>query len=141
MITFEFNNLTYPIKLTYGVSLNVLPQRFGINLSKIFTDPEMASQTLQNLTFDDEKTLQLMWYFIEPTASMDYDEFLEKITPKELENFREMFWAAVVNFSGSLKKNILLQMWDDFKREVKKADLMKMTSEASSSVSSQEEST
>jgi len=129
MTTFNIGKQEYNIKLTYGLSVNVLPDKFNINLTKIFVDSELASKTMETLVLDDERTLSLMWFFVEPTASIDYDTFLEKVSPQELEEFREAFWAEVVNFSGSLKKNMMLQMWTEFKKELKKAHLTTEPSE------------
>jgi hypothetical protein len=138
MIAFEFKNNKYPIKINYLESLRVLPEKFGINLSKMFTDPDASSETMQALTLDDEKTLKLAWYYVEPSASFPEEEFLEQMTGKDLERFREDFWSAVVNFSGPLKKNLLMAMWDQFKRDIKKAEFESPTSDVLPSDSNQE---
>lgn len=129
---FEFKNIQYQININYYDSLKVLPEKFNINLCKIFTDGEIAGETMQNLILDDELTLKLAWYYIEPAISgMDEDDFLRNMTGKDLERFREAFWQAVVNFSGPLKKNLLTEMWNQFKRDLKKAELPTETSTTS----------
>ena len=140
-IAYEFKGIKYPIKLNYLEALRVLPDKFDINLSKIFTDGEAASETMQALILDDERTLNLLWYYMQDTAPFTQDEFLEMMSGRDLERFREDFWAAVVNFSGPLKKNLLTEMWNQFKRDLKKAELQSETSDASPSNSSQEGST
>lgn len=136
---FEWRKKEYPIKITYLDSIKVLPDKFGISLTRIFTDGNAAAETMQALILDDEKTLGLAWHYIEPLTDTTYDEFLETITGKDLERFREDFWAAVVNFSGPLKRNLLQEMWNQFKRDLKKAELVSETSDVSSSDSNQEE--
>jgi hypothetical protein len=126
---FELKGVKYPIKMNYRESLMILPEKFGINLCKIFTDGDAAANTMQALILDDELTLKLAWYYIEEKASFDWEEFLELMEGKDLERFREDFWAAVVNFSGVLKRNLLQEMWNQFKRDLKKAELMNTTSD------------
>ncbi len=138
---FELKNAKYLIKITYRDSLIVLPEKFGINLCKIFTDGDAAADTMQALILDDERTLKLAWHYIEPKSDLDWEQFLDLMEGKDLERFREDFWAAVVNFSGPLKKNLLQEMWSQFKRDLKKADLTSMISDASLSDSNPEVST
>ena len=120
---FTVDKQRYTIALTWWKAINVLPEQFSISITKILSDNEQATETLNTLVLDDEKTLKLMWHFMEPTASMGIEQFLTIVTTPEIEAFREAFWAEVVNFSGSLKKNILLQMWDQFKRDLKTTDV------------------
>ena len=140
MTEFTVNKQTYSITLNWWKAINVLPEKYGISITKLLSDNELSIETLNTLVLDDEKTLKLMWYFVEPIASMELEGFLNVVTTQEIESFREAFWAEVVNFSGSLKKNILLQMWSQFKRDLKTTDVQqKMNSEESPSQSSQEE--
>ena len=120
---FTVDKQRYTIALTWWKAINVLPEQFSISITKILSDNEQATETLNTLVLDDEKTLKLMWHFMEPTASMEMEQFLTIVSTPEIEAFREAFWAEVVNFSGSLKKNILLQMWDQFKRDLKTTDV------------------
>ena len=138
-VHFEFKGKKYPIDITYYQSIKILPEKFGINLSKIFTDGDVAADTMQTLILDDEKTLDLCWHYLNEKTEMTFDEFLETISGKDLERFREDFWAAVVNFSSPLKKKLLQDLWNQFKRDLKKADLTMETSDASPSTSKQEE--
>lgn len=138
-IHFEFRGKKYPLDITYYQSIKILPEKFGINLSKIFTDGEVAADTMQTLILDDEKTLNLSWHYIEEHTEIEFDEFLQVISVKDLERFREDFWAAVVNFSSPLKKKLLQDLWSQFKRDLKKADLTTDTSDASLSTSKLEE--
>lgn len=138
-VHFEFKGKKYPIDITYYQSIKILPEKFGINLSKIFTDGEVAADTMQTLILDDEKTLDLCWHYLNEKTEIEFDEFLEVISGKDLERFREDFWAAVVNFSSPLKKKLLQDLWSQFKRDLKKADLTMETSDVSLSTSKPEE--
>ena len=129
-IYFEFKKGKYPIELTYWQALKVLPDKFGINLCKIFTDGEAAGETMQSLVLDDECCLRLAWHYVNETASFTEEEFLQQMTGSDLERFREDFWAAVINFSGPLKRNLLTELWNQFKRDLKKVELPNETSGA-----------
>lgn len=137
---FELDGNKYQISLNYYEAIKVLPSKFGIHLNKIFTDGDAAAQTMQTLALDDELCLKLAWYYVEPTASaMDEDDFYRAMSGKDLERFRDAFWQEVVNFSGPLKKNLLMEMWSQFKRDLKKAELATENSNASLSDSNPEE--
>lgn len=86
---------------------------------------------MQTLALDDERTLDLLWFYLEETAAFDKDDFLKTVEAKDLDRFRDDFWSAVVNFSGPLKKNLMMELWDQFKRDIKKADLQSRISDAS----------
>ena len=139
MIQYELRGKQYPLNITYYQSIKILPEKYGINLCKIFTDGDAAAETMQTLILDDEKTLNLLWHFLEERTDMTFDEMLETVTGKDLERFREDFWSAVVNFSGPLKKNLLIEMWSQFKRDLKRAELTTETSSVSLSDSKVEE--
>lgn len=137
MESFKVGNATYQIKLTYGTTISILPEKFGIHINRILSDGDAAQDTLTTLVLDDEKCLRFMYYWMESTTSQTYEAFLDSVTTSELDAFREAFWSEVVNFSGSLKKKLMLQLWSEFKRDLKDANLTK--SEPSPSTSSPEE--
>lgn len=122
MKTFKLDNVEYPIELNYRLSLQELP-KLGVRLNDIFADEDAASETMQNLLLDDEKTLLLAWHFIKDTASFGYDDFLDKMSPRKTDTFREVFWEEVANFSGALKENLLRDMWREFKKALKNPSL------------------
>jgi hypothetical protein len=115
-----------------------LKDKHGINLLKIFVSNDEASQVMQNLVLDDEATIKLAWYYVEPTASFQFDEFIEHLTPKTLDQFREAFWDAVVGFSSPLKQNLLRDLWGQMKRDLKKASLSQMSNDAVSDLPQEE---
>lgn len=118
-IRFEFRNQSYPIKITYWDAIEVYPDKFGINLCEVFTDEDAALETMQKLTLDDLCIINMVEHFTE----IDRTTLLKSITSEDLDRFREDFWAAVSVFSGPLKRGILQQMWTQFKREIKNAEL------------------
>ena len=120
MNQFEFQGQQYTIEINYWESTKVLPE-YGIFLGTMFTDEEAAAKTMQNLGLDDEAALRLAWKYVEPTTSMSEETFYKTMNGEQLDKFREAFWAAVVNFSGALKKNLLVELWSEFKKELKKA--------------------
>lgn len=136
---FTHDDHNYNIKIGYRDSLEILPEKFGIYLSRLFSSEEYASETMSALVLDDERSLKLMYYYVEDQSTMEWDQFLDNVTPKELEAFREAFWVEVENFSGSLKKNLLRQIWTEFKREIKKGSLEKQSTEPLVSDSDPEE--
>lgn len=136
---FELNKIKYPIEINYFESIKVLPQKFGVSLTRMFVDQDEAVSTMESLILDDEKTLALAWYYVERTATgIDEDDFLRTMTGKDLERFREAFWQAVVNFSGPLKRPLMEEIWKQFKKDLKSPELLNTISESSPSSSNPE---
>lgn len=136
-IKFEFRQRQYPIKITYFDAITTLPERFGIDLCEIFTDEDKALRTMQALTLDDKLCLKLMHHYI--GDGIEWEDLLKQATEKDVARFREDFWTEVGVFSGPLKRGILEQMWNQFKKELKEANFEEMISETSPSDSSPEE--
>ncbi|GIW60301.1 MAG: hypothetical protein KatS3mg087_1367 [Patescibacteria group bacterium] len=139
MTPFKIKDKEYRIHLTYRQCLQEIPKKFDIHICKMFTDSEKSSDTLERLMMDDELTINLLWHLIQDEAVITYDEFLDSLSGAELDKFREAFWDEVANFFGPLRQGMIRQIWKEFKKEIKKADLQKMTSEKSYTESSQEE--
>lgn len=139
MIKFEFKGREYPINIKYRDAIEELPDKFNIHLCEIFTDEEKGLETMQRLVLDDKLCLSLMFYYLEDSG-LEWSDFLDKVTESDLRKFREDFWTAVAVFSGPLKKGIVEQMWAQFKKDLKNANLEQMISEQSHSSSNQEES-
>lgn len=139
---FTFGGKQYPITITWSSAYNTLPEKFDIEILKLFINEEQTQKTIQSLLADDELALKLCWFYIEPQVQFDWDKFLELLDeePEAIENFRETFWAAVVNFSSPQKKGVLLEMWKIMKREMKQLSLESQISSKSSTESNPEES-
>jgi hypothetical protein len=138
---FSFNDKTYPIVITWSLAYNTLPEKFNIEILKLFVDEQLTQQTTNRILVDDDLCLRLCWFFIEPQVQFDWDKFLELLDqePEAIENFRETFWSAIVNFSSPQKKGILGDMWKMLKKEMKQLSLDMDKSSRSLSESNPEE--
>jgi hypothetical protein len=139
---FLFNGKTYPIEITWKLAYSTLPSRFDLEILKLFIDEKVTNTTAGRLLLDDEVTLNLCWFFLEPQVTFDFDKFLELLDsePEAIEGFREVFWAAVINFSSPQKKGVLRDLWDQMKREMKQLKIDSPESSTLPSDSSPEES-
>lgn len=136
--TFRFDNKEYKIPLTYALAIGEFTDKFDIDLCAIFVDEEATMMAMQRVLMDDLLCLRMMEYFMD--GDRDLNSIANIATYKDLEHFRERFWSAVGAFSGPLKKGLLDQMWTLVKKELKNADLSKLISEESLSLSNPEES-
>lgn len=118
---FELAGKRYQVQITMSDAYKELPKRFGLELLKMFANEEKCQETMQELIFDEDKTLHLMHMYIErQNGMMTFDTMLEQLENLTvLDSFRDAFWAAIVNFSGPLKKQVLIQIWEQFKKELK----------------------
>jgi len=118
--TFTFDGKRIPIVINMKMVVGELNKKFNLNVLGMFASDILVEQTMRELVFEDEKTLQLMHFFLEKEVTISYDSMLNKMENLDvLDEFREAFWAAIVNFSGPLKKQALLEIWQIFKRELK----------------------
>jgi len=134
IIRFKLGKEEIPIKINWLLALNELPEKFDIRICKLF-DPAHSDDTqavMQKLLLDDEYCLKLCWYFVALKSEMTYDTFLEQLeSSHNLESFREAFWAAAVNFSGPLKKGLMIDAWKEFKKELKNFSISRAIAEQS----------
>lgn len=126
-VGFKFKDTTIPLAFNYRITKKEIPKRFGINLLQVFTSDEETNKLAQDLVFDDEKTLDLMKFFISesrPELVEDEDDFLDNVNPQNVHQFREVFWEAYANFSGPLKRSAVIQIWDELKKKMKNPNLL-----------------
>lgn len=109
-----------------------IPELFGIQITKVFSGGDTANETLQSLCLDDEKCLKLFHWCLGGEDELSFEDFLKGVDGSQLSKFREDFWAEVVNFSDPLKKQILQELWKQYRKEVRKA-LATETSDSQSS--------
>jgi hypothetical protein len=140
---FSFNEKSYPIVITWSLAYNTLPEKFNIEILKLFVDEQLTQSTTNRILVDDDLALRLCWFFLESQVTYDWDKFLELLDsePEAIENFRETFWSAIVNFSSPQKKGVLLEIWKVLKREMKQLSLDMDKSSRSLSEQNPEEST
>lgn len=129
---FKVGDQKYKVKITTGMAMKELPELFDMNILSMFCSEERMQQAMNKMVFDDEGALKLMHYFIEKSGhSISMERMIEDMPDLSvLDEFRDAFWAGVVNFSGPLKKKVLMDMWKQFKEELKTADLTKNVSDA-----------
>lgn len=127
-------NHTFQIDITYRTAYTLLPEKFDIRLLQMFVDEEAGEKLLKELLLDDEKCLGLFWFFVEPQfGGKTHDDFIDILQIGDLDKFRQTFWEEVANFSGPLKRNLVMQLWEMLQRELKEIDLKPETSTSSSS--------
>ena len=139
---FTFSGKTYPVSINWSLAHATLPEKFNIEILKLFVDETTTQKTINNLLLDDDLALRLCWFFIEPQISYDWEKFLSLLDEETeaVDNFREVFWGAVINFSSPQKRGFLEDMWKIMKRELKQLKLDSPQSLTSSTESSREES-
>ena len=134
---------TYEIILEINLSESrKLEKQFGLKLADFFVDNEKTMEAVQKLILEDEFTIDLLWYYFGNQYKVTREDMEELITSLDLlDEFREKFWAAVINFTSAHKKKILLDLWDQVKKQIKKFDVAEMISNASSLELEEEELT
>jgi hypothetical protein len=134
---------TYEIIIEINLSESrKLEKQFGLKLADFFVDNEKTMEAVQKLILEDEFTIDLLWYYFSNQHKVTREVMEEQITSLDLlDHFREQFWAAVINFTSAHKKKILLDLWDQVKKQIKKFDVAEMISNASSLELEEEELT
>ena len=130
---FNFEDKEFKIDIKWKTASEVLPDKFDIELLKIFVNDQAATAAMQRMLLDDMLAHKVMWFFMESQTAMTYDQYEDKMSIPALDVFREAFWIEVSNFFGSAKRKLVLDMWEMFKKELKNADLQMLISENLSS--------
>ena len=132
---------TYEIILEINLTeARKLDKQFGLKLMDFFVDNEKTMEAVQKLILDDDFTIDLLWYYFGNQHKVNREIMEGQLTSLDLlDEFREKFWAAVVNFTSAHKKKILLDLWDQMKKEIHKFDVAQMMSNVSSSELEEEE--
>jgi hypothetical protein len=111
-----------------------LEKQFDLKLMDFFVDNDKTMEAVQKLILNDDFTLDLLWYYFGNQHKVGREIMEELITSLDLlDDFREKFWAAVVNFTSAHKKKILLDLWAQVKTQIKKFDVQETMSSVSSS--------
>lgn len=85
---------------------------FGINLLKMFED-ENINTIAVTLALDDEKIIEIWWWFISKKLGNDPStraQAIDNLTRESLSQFKDAFWAAIVNFSDPAIKEALIDL-------------------------------
>lgn len=120
MQKFKHHNREYELRITWWQAIEVFPQQFNLNITKLVGDMEKTTETLQLLLLNDDLMVSLMWYYIkDQTSALEYEDFLKELESKQLQGFKEALWEEVLNFSGPLKAPSLKEMKRLFDKELK----------------------
>lgn len=128
----------YSITINWYNAVHTLPEKFNLEITELLVDDDSTNNTLRRLLVDDKAIIYMMWHYMEDSASMSFEDFLQVVKTSEVNAFREAFWAEVANFSGPLKENLLYQVWKDSKKYLKKEALDSSASESLQGESTQE---
>lgn len=107
--TYKFRGKDIEIGFTMGSAITFKHQ-FDINLLNLFEDGNL-DKFATTVALNDEKMLDIWWHFVsEKGGYTDREECIDVLTRDSLTEFKEAFWAGVVNFSDPAGKPILLQL-------------------------------
>jgi len=127
---FTLNGKSYPIEIKWSMAYSIFPKQYNIHLMTLFVEPEETQKTVARILTDDSLAFDLCWFFLEKQVSYDFNKFLELLDeePDAIEQFREVFYGAMVNFSSPQKKGALKELWESLKREMKEFKIEQDTS-------------
>ena len=136
---FTIGNKTISLKLTFP-TVFTLAEKYDFHVLKLFVEEELTQRSMMQLLVDPMYTIDLCWYFTEPKVEFGKEEFHEKLgSAAGLDEVREAFWASIVNFSSPHIRKMLIEMWAEMKRELKRFKVDSPKSTTSSSEQSVEE--
>lgn len=104
---FTFKNKKIPVAFTVGKAIS-FKNDFDINLLNLFEGNNLDQFGIM-VALNDEKMIEVWWHFVEEHFS-DREECINELTRDKLTEFKEAFWAAVVNFTDPAGKPILLEL-------------------------------
>jgi len=127
MQSFQFQKRNYNIKLGVLEAMETLPQ-MGVHPLSLVSDMTKTNDTLLTVMLDDEKAVQLMFHYLKKDSEIPWEKFLEQVEMSEIQAFKESFWHELLNFSGPLKKEALIQFKAELKKELANPNLGKSLS-------------
>ncbi len=104
---FTFKNKKIPVTFTVGKAISFKAD-FNINLLNLFEDNNLDLFGV-TVALNDEKMIDVWWHFVSEHFK-DREECINELTRDKLTEFKEAFWAAVVNFTDPAGKPILLEL-------------------------------
>lgn len=128
---------TIPIIIKWEQA-RTLAEKFDYNILKLFGDSEQTDKVMMMLMMDPDFLLNLTYFLCEPygVSATEVEEAFP--SPASLDEVREAFWAAVVNFSNPHLKNLLIEGWAQMKKELKKVTLIEDSTKLQSDSSPEE---
>ena len=88
---FNFEDKEFKIDIKWKAASDVLPDKFDIELLKIFVNDQAATAAMQRMLLDDMLAHKVMWFFMESQTAMTYDQYEDKMSIQALDVFREAF--------------------------------------------------
>lgn len=120
---FKYGDIQIPMELGWVLAHGKL-QELGINVLGILSD---GGKTIQTILLDDQIMIQVWYYYVHQHTNDSWEDALEVLDEGEggLHEFRENFYKLVVSFSPSLSRDLLTEMWDKIKRDMKNSRKVK----------------
>ena len=137
MRNFKFQNREYSLTIGWVQAVDEFPANFDLHIADLVSDNVKSQDTVNNIMLNDNIIIKLMWHYLKPHVEMEWVDFLKKVESKEVHDFRQVFWEAVLDFSGPLKVNLLKEIWAEMKKELQELTLEKLDSKSSQEVSTQ----
>ena len=110
--TVKFNGVDIPIKITYKSAWFDLPE-LGIDILNIFD----GEKTIMNILTSEKVMVEVFYYFAKNHCST-IENMLENLTPETMNEFREVFWNEVVNFTNPQMRPALQKTVEMIKKEL-----------------------
>lgn len=132
---FDYGNQKVPMEMGW-VLANTKMEDLGLDIIGILSD---NFATLQTMLLDNKTMLRVWYYYVHEHTNDDWETALETLdnTQGGLENFKEEFFRLVVSFTGSGARKLLVEAWEQAKKEMR--DSRRIKSMISSSNSSDEQ--
>jgi hypothetical protein len=137
MRSFQYRKSDYSIVVGWFQAIDEFPAKFNIHLADLVSDMQKSNETVNTILLNDNIIIQLMWYYLKPHVTCEWEDFLKQVEATEVHKFRESFWEAVLDFSGPLKTPILTQLWKEVKKELREVNLEELASKYSQEASTQ----
>lgn len=112
MSSIKFKGAEIPIKITYKSAWYDLPE-LGIDILNIFED----DKTVSNILINDRVMVNVLFYYVKGHCST-IESALEELTPEIMNEFREVFWNEVVNFTNPQMRPSLQEYMSMIKKEL-----------------------
>jgi len=128
---------------TIGFASKTLQEKLGVNLLNVF-DGNNLEGLITQILLNDEFALKCWWFFVDKKLqTLDpasaYDKAIDTLTPIQLGEFKDAFWAAIISFFDPIRREMLIQTRAGFKEILLKSlkDQMKGILDSSSTSSQQ----
>lgn len=114
---FKYGSRTIPMTMTYSLALNKMSD-LGIEVLGVLSD---NGRTLEIILLNEKLLLQIWYYYVHEETGDSWEDALAILDETEggLQQFREDFFALIVNFSSPPSRKYLIETWEQAKRQLK----------------------